>query len=225
MLRADAFEGCEIVLPTLGVEDRLSLDLGGRSLICEPQKIAHTDNGLIVRDSATDTLFLGDLLFSGAIPMLDGSIRGWLTLIEQLQTRKATRVIPGHGPHAMHFPDAVGAEHEYWSVVATDVCRLIKNGETGSDEYLRMRASIRIPMHAAVEISDGVLHMTKAFVKASGGCSAPAPEDADADQAGIGRMLVKSSTGVPIQRLLKFTPRREESCSLAPLKLDYGWFC
>jgi quinoprotein relay system zinc metallohydrolase 2 len=130
MLGADAFEGCEIVLPTLSVGDQIALDLGGRSLICEAQKTAHTDNDLIITDSATDTVFLADLLFSGAIPTLDGSIRGWLALIEQLENRKAARVIPGHGPHAMHLPEAVYAEKKYWSVVATDVRKLIKDGKT-----------------------------------------------------------------------------------------------
>lgn len=38
MLGPDAFEGCEIVLPTLNVEDKMSLDLGGRTLVLEAQK-------------------------------------------------------------------------------------------------------------------------------------------------------------------------------------------
>lgn len=130
MLGPDAFDGCEIILPTIGVQDRLSLDLGGRTLVLEAQKTAHTDNDLIITDSATDTLFLADLLFSGAIPTLDGSIRGWLALIEQLEQRKAARVIPGHGPHAMHLPEAMHDEQRYWSAVAADVRKLIKDGKT-----------------------------------------------------------------------------------------------
>jgi glyoxylase-like metal-dependent hydrolase (beta-lactamase superfamily II) len=97
--------------------------------VCEAQKAAHTDNDLIITDKATDTLFLGDLLFSGHIPTLDGSLRGWLSLIEQLEGRKAARVVPGHGPHAMHLPGAMQAEKQYWSVVATDVRKLIKEGK------------------------------------------------------------------------------------------------
>lgn len=128
MLGEDAFEGSEIILPTLNVEDTLTLDLGGRSLVCEAQKTAHTDNDLIITDSKTDTAFFGDLLFSGHIPTLDGSLRGWLSLIEQLKERKAARVVPGHGPHAMQLPDAILPEKRYWSVVASDVRKLIKDG-------------------------------------------------------------------------------------------------
>jgi quinoprotein relay system zinc metallohydrolase 2 len=128
MLGEDAFAGSEIILPTLNVDDTLTLDLGGRSLMCEAQKTAHTDNDLIITDSKTDTAFFGDLLFSGHIPTLDGSLRGWLSLIEQLEARKAARVVPGHGPHAMHLPNAMLAEKQYWSAVATDVRKLIKDG-------------------------------------------------------------------------------------------------
>ena len=130
MLGADAFEDSEIITPTVSVNDKLTLDLGGRSLVCEAQTVAHTDNDLIITDTATDTLFLGDLLFSGHIPTLDGSLRGWLALIEQLEGRKAARVVPGHGPNAMILPEAVSAEKEYWSVVAADVRRLIKDGKS-----------------------------------------------------------------------------------------------
>lgn len=56
----------------------------------------------------------------------------------------------------------------------------------------RVRMDMYSYIHAIVETSDGVLHMTKVFVKASGGCSAPAPKDADADQADLGRIVVKS---------------------------------
>lgn len=128
MLGDSAFEGSEIILPTVSVEDTLTLDLGGRSLTCEAQKTAHTDNDLIVTDTKTDTAFFGDLLFSGHIPTLDGSLRGWLALIDQLAERKAARVVPGHGPHAMHLPEAILPEKTYWSVVAADVRKLIQNG-------------------------------------------------------------------------------------------------
>lgn len=130
MLGDEAFADSEIVLPTLAVEAPLTLDIGGRALVCEPQQTAHTDNDLVVTDSRTGTAFFGDLLFSGHIPTLDGSLRGWLSLIEQLEQHKAARVVPGHGPHAMQLPQAMLPEQQYWSVVARDVRKLIKDGST-----------------------------------------------------------------------------------------------
>lgn len=128
-----AFAGSEIVLPTVSVEDRKTIDLGGRSLVCEAQRTAHTDNDLIVTDTATDTLFMGDLLFSVHIPTIDGSIKGWLALLDDMASRKAARVVPGHGPHAMVFPEALAPERQYLATVADDVRRLIRENKTLSE--------------------------------------------------------------------------------------------
>jgi quinoprotein relay system zinc metallohydrolase 2 len=133
MLGEEAFEGIEIIVPTLAVEDSLTLDLGGRTLVLETQRTAHTDNDLIITDTATDTLFLGDLLFSVHVPTLDGSIGGWLALIEELAQREAARVVPGHGPHAMKLPEALAPEQRYLAYIAADVRRLLKDGKTLED--------------------------------------------------------------------------------------------
>ena len=133
MLGDDAFAGIEIVLPTLAVEDKTALDLGGRILILETQRTAHTDNDITITDTATDTLFLGEVLFSVHVPMLDGSIRGWLALIDDLKQRKAARVVPGHGPHAMQLPEALEPEQHYLATIAADVRKLIKDGKTLED--------------------------------------------------------------------------------------------
>ena len=133
MLGDEAFEGIEVVLPTLGVERPLTLDLGGRTLLLEAQPTAHTDNDLIVTDMASNTLFLGDLLFAVHVPTLDGSIRGWLSLLETFGQRDAARVVPGHGPHAMQLPDALQSEQRYLTAIAADVRNLIKEGKTLED--------------------------------------------------------------------------------------------
>lgn len=133
MLGEQAFEGIEIILPTLAVEERQELDLGGRRLVLEAQPTAHTDNDLIVTDTATNTLFLGDLLFSVHVPTLDGSIKGWLDLLEQLGQRDAARVVPGHGPHAMQLPGALDPERRYLSTIAADVRALLNQGKTLED--------------------------------------------------------------------------------------------
>ena len=74
--------------PTELVKDRLELDLGDRKLLIEAHATAHTDNDVTVLDEKTGTMFLGDLLFAKHVPALDGSIRGWLALIDKLEARK-----------------------------------------------------------------------------------------------------------------------------------------
>jgi quinoprotein relay system zinc metallohydrolase 2 len=130
MLGPEASVGIEVILPTVAVKDRTDLDLGGRILTCEAQPTAHTDNDLTIWDSKTETLFLGDLLFSVHVPTLDGSIRGWLALLDSLAKQSAAHVVPGHGPKAMQFPEALHPEQRYLAAIATDVRRLIKEGKT-----------------------------------------------------------------------------------------------
>jgi quinoprotein relay system zinc metallohydrolase 2 len=133
MLGEQAFQGIEIILPTLAVDGHQTLDLGGRSLVLETQRTAHTDNDLTISDTATDTLFLGDLLFSVHVPTLDGSITGWLALLDDLSRKGAARVVPGHGPKSMELPGALEPEQRYLAAIANDVRRLIKEGKTLED--------------------------------------------------------------------------------------------
>lgn len=124
------FAGTKVVMPTKLVTDTLDLDLGGRSLRLNARSTAHTDNDLTIFDKPTETFFLGDLLFSGHIPTLDGSIVGWLKLIPELMKEKAARAIPGHGPKSMPWPDAILPEQRYLETIARDVRAMIKNGDT-----------------------------------------------------------------------------------------------
>ncbi|MEQ1694459.1 MAG: quinoprotein relay system zinc metallohydrolase 2 [Hyphomicrobiaceae bacterium] len=128
-LGPDDFEGTRIVAPSLAVDGVQTLDLGERMLTLTSRRTAHTDNDLTVRDEKTGTLFLGDLLFSGHVPTLDGSIKGWLTLLAELRSEPAARVVPGHGPASMAWPVAMDAQAHYLDVVARDVRKTIAAGQ------------------------------------------------------------------------------------------------
>ena len=91
-------DGVRMIPPTLLVDGTTKLDLGSRTLTVTSWPAAHSDNDLTVLDEQTGTLFAGDLVFLTHIPVLDGSLRGWLKVIDELGTLPAERVIPGHGP-------------------------------------------------------------------------------------------------------------------------------
>jgi sulfur-oxidizing protein SoxY len=58
----------------------------------------------------------------------------------------------------------------------------------------RVRVDRYTDVRAIAETADGRLYMTTAFVKASGGCSAPALKDAEVAMSRIGRMQLKALT-------------------------------
>ena len=118
-----------LIPPTVTVADRLTLDLGGRSLELQAWPTAHTDCDLTVLDTTTRTLFAGDLVFVGHLPIVDGSLKGWLGVLNALAQVPAVRVIPGHGPVGLPWPQALDSERAYFDRLAKDVKTSIAKGE------------------------------------------------------------------------------------------------
>jgi quinoprotein relay system zinc metallohydrolase 2 len=116
-----------VISPTILVDGERDLDLGGRSLRVRAWPTAHSDNDLTVLDQQTGTLFAGDLVFLTHVPVLDGSIRGWLAVLDQLGAIPAHRVVPGHGV-VSEWPAALADERRYLEKLAADVRGLIGGG-------------------------------------------------------------------------------------------------
>lgn len=123
-----AAEGTRIVPPTRTVDDRLEIDLGGRILSLTAHPAAHTDADLTVLDAATGVLWTGDLLFVDRIPVVDGSLKGWLAQTAALRESGAAILVPGHGEPVAPDGPALDSQERYLNTLLSGVRALIAAG-------------------------------------------------------------------------------------------------
>jgi quinoprotein relay system zinc metallohydrolase 2 len=129
-----------VVAPSLLVDDTLELELGGRKLVLKAHPVAHSGQDLSVFDPQTGTLFLGDLLFVERTPSLDGSLLGWLRVLEELPGSGVERVVPGHGPASVEGGPEIAREVEYLDRLRDDIREAIAEGALPEDVTHRVAA-------------------------------------------------------------------------------------
>ncbi len=117
-----------IVLPDLIVKNEMVLDLGNRKLILKAYPIAHSHSDLSVFDINTGTLWLSDLLFVDRIPVIDGSLKGWLQIMRDINTDKLGHVIPGHGKFDIDIETALARQNEYLQTLLDETRAMINEG-------------------------------------------------------------------------------------------------
>ena len=121
-------EGGAAIMPGRTVASAATIDLGGRRLEIRAHGPAHSKSDLSIMDEATGTLWAADLLFVTRMPSLDGSVRGWLKELSELKRTKANRVVPGHGPASMAWPDASADVERYLGTLEADVRGVLARG-------------------------------------------------------------------------------------------------
>jgi len=119
-----------VVQPTLAVDGTREFDLGDRVLVAQTWPTAHTDNDLTVYDRQTRTLFTGDLLFVGHLPVVDGKLTGWLAVMDQLATLDVALAVPGHGAPQAAWPAALAPQRSYLQMLQREVRAALRNKRT-----------------------------------------------------------------------------------------------
>ena len=127
-----------VPLPTLAVTDRTELDLGERVLELHAWPTAHTDSDLTVLDRRSATLWVGDLVFIGHLPVLDGKLQGWLSVLQNLKRETATRIVPGHGPVLAQAPEAYAPTVSYLEQLKTEVSAALDKDLSLSETVARL---------------------------------------------------------------------------------------
>ena len=123
-------DGSEIVQPTLLVTDSLELDLGGRTVVVQAWPPAHTDDDLTVFDRSTRTFWLADLLFVDHTPVIDGTITGFLAVMDDLSKVDAAHYVAGHGYPRAPWPQVLEAQQRYFTVILEETRAAIRNRKT-----------------------------------------------------------------------------------------------
>lgn len=113
--------------PDLAVQKTMRLNLGGRQLLLSAHQTAHTNNDLTIFDIKTNTVWLGDLLFIGHIPVLGGSLLGWLDVLQGFKSQKWQTVIPGHGRSQVWRQDII-AEQKYLQTLLVQIRLALSDG-------------------------------------------------------------------------------------------------
>ncbi|WP_027998136.1 quinoprotein relay system zinc metallohydrolase 2 [Sinorhizobium arboris] len=122
------FLGSRVPVPDRAIAQEEVIDLGGRILELRAWPSSHTASDLTVLDRTSAILFAGDLLFDTHTPALDGSLRGWLSVLSQMKELGARQVVPGHGGPLLEWPQAAEPVERYLRVLESDTRKALDEG-------------------------------------------------------------------------------------------------
>jgi len=95
------WDGVGLREPTRTFDGELTLDVGGRAVELVEVGPAHTQGDVLVHVPDSKTVFTGDILFSGAHPIVwAGPFSNWIAACDRILAWEPERVVPGHGPLA-----------------------------------------------------------------------------------------------------------------------------
>ncbi|WP_210530483.1 quinoprotein relay system zinc metallohydrolase 2 [Rubellimicrobium arenae] len=113
------------------------LDLGGRLIELQAWPVSHSVADVTVVDRSTGTIIAGDLVVDRHLPTLDGSLGGWLTVLDDMGGGGVTQIVPGHGGPLLPWPDGVAPVRRYLDTLARDLRALLAEGAGISEAAAR----------------------------------------------------------------------------------------
>jgi glyoxylase-like metal-dependent hydrolase (beta-lactamase superfamily II) len=116
-------------------EERLTIDLGGRSVTLR-QRMGHTPSDLTVHVDSPRVVFTGDLVFNGLFPFYGDAIPSrWIEALGDLLDDDRTTYVPGHGSIASR--EELKPYMELMRHTADAAKRAVENGVPASEAWER----------------------------------------------------------------------------------------
>jgi glyoxylase-like metal-dependent hydrolase (beta-lactamase superfamily II) len=114
-----SFEDVPLTVPTRTFEDRLDLQVGGRTVSLLQVGPAHTAGDAVVHLPDAGIVFTGDILFHGGHPIVwAGPVANWIAACDRVLALQPAVVVPGHGPLAS--PAALVDLKEYFELLTRE---------------------------------------------------------------------------------------------------------
>ena len=104
----DKIKGTRIIFPhqiiantssdqTKKLSDKITINLGNRKLLLTSYPTAHTYSDASVFDLKTKTFFVGDLVQDERLPTMDGLVKSWIKVLNEIEKVDFKIMVPGHG--------------------------------------------------------------------------------------------------------------------------------
>ena len=79
------------------LSNEITIDLGNRKLLLTSHSTAHTYSDATVFDLKTKTFFVGDLVSDERAPTMDGLVKNWIKVLNEIEKVDFKIMVPGHG--------------------------------------------------------------------------------------------------------------------------------
>ena len=104
----DKVKGTRIIFPHIIIAEtspdqvkklsnEITIDLGNRKLLLTSHPTAHTYSDATVFDLKTKTFFVGDLVSDERAPTMDGLVKNWIKVLNEIEKVDFKIMVPGHG--------------------------------------------------------------------------------------------------------------------------------
>lgn len=112
------------------LEGDTELDLGGIKILLQQLGAAHTPGPLVVHIPKDNTVYAGDILYSGRLPAVidGGNVKSWIEVFGKLRRFGDATFVPGHGKPAK-LSAFQFSTREYLVFLHTHMTKAVKEGK------------------------------------------------------------------------------------------------